>query len=660
MQALFSGILQWSLMASFFVLAVMALRLLFAKAPKWIICLLWGLVALRLICPISIESSFSLVPENLSSGQLLSNVGNLYIEDTDIIYENSNHYQEAINAGLTPIHSEIGNYVITVKGSYTSPATLRDTLLPFLSYVWLAGLMVMLVYIAASYFMLRRKMTEATHFQDNIWQCQAVDSPFVLGFFRPRIYLPYHISDEDIQNVLAHEQAHIQRKDHWWKPLGFLLLSIHWFNPILWLAYLLLCRDIESACDEKVIRSMSKQQKQAYSTALLHCSIHRRRIAACPLAFGETGVKERIMRIMNYKKPAFWLVIAVIIVSIVAGVCLLTIPETQHEPGENDDKLLEMAHQVAQLNYTSLGSTPLLLNRDETYQAILGYGSEAVRVYVDYLKKNSDLQYNPLTKEGEKQMVMALACAQITGIGHDTDGYGTTWSSGQQWLKLYQSSKKADYSPDLTVTDLCTPWQRKNVHCFGQNADVQQIWQTEYPQNETFTLSHSGLSCLILSPSADFHISDYKIFRSDGTLYDTGNRSLLESRSLNVLETEEGWQLLQPIHTGEYIYVLEVYWDHYDITAIYGLKIVVTEEKSGYELAHQKVVNYFAEQASGLTVNFERTIHFGTATARSYYYIFSIKGLPDGNCQVAVDVDGKTMYSYSMEGDTILFGKILE
>ena len=165
--------------------------------------------------------------------------------------------------------------------------------------------------------------------RENIWQCELTGSPFVLGLFHPRIYLPYQISASDMDNVIAHEQAHIRRKDHWWKPVGFLLLSIHWFNPVIWIAYVLLCRDIEAACDEKVINHMSKDEMRAYSAALLNCSVHRRRIAACPLAFGEIGVKERINRVMNYRKPAFWIIVLVVILCAVVAVCFLTTPSKQ-------------------------------------------------------------------------------------------------------------------------------------------------------------------------------------------------------------------------------------------------------------------------------------------------------------------------------------------
>lgn len=326
MEELFLELVQLSLTGSLFALAVMLVRIIFRKAPKWLFCLLWGVVALRLICPISIESNFSLIPDRLASGQILSNVGSDYVGEVDIIYENNAGYSNAVEAGRQPIYSDNGYYVVTDKDSYDAPVTVGEAVYPILSWIWLAGMVLMLSYTAVSYALLKRKMEEATLLRDNIWQCEQVDSPFVLGILKPRIYLPYQISDSDMGNVISHEQAHIHRKDHWWKPIGFLLLSVHWFNPVMWMAYILLCRDIEAACDEKVIKHMEKDEIRAYSTALLHCSVHRRRIAACPLAFGEVGVKERIKRVMSYKKPAFWIIILAIIASIIAGILLLTDP----------------------------------------------------------------------------------------------------------------------------------------------------------------------------------------------------------------------------------------------------------------------------------------------------------------------------------------------
>jgi len=331
MQELFFEVAKLNLIGSLFALTVMVVRLIFRKAPKWIFCILWGIVALRLICPFSIESHFSLVPDRIASGQIITTVGESYIGSVDIIYENDAEYSSAVEAGREPIYSGGGYYVVTEKNSLEAPKTIGETVYPV---VWVAGVALMLTYTAVSYLALRKKMEEATHLQDNIWQCEQVDSPFVLGLIRPRIYLPYAISDSDTVNVIAHEQAHIQRKDHWWKPIGFVLLSIHWFNPVLWLAYILLCRDIEAACDEKVIAHMNKEEMRAYSTALLHCSVRRRRIAACPLAFGEVGVKERIKRVMNYKKPAFWIILLVVAVSTAAGLLLLTDPVGKITPFE--------------------------------------------------------------------------------------------------------------------------------------------------------------------------------------------------------------------------------------------------------------------------------------------------------------------------------------
>ena len=348
MQTVFLELVKLSLIGSLFAVAVMLVRLVFRKAPKWLFCVLWGVVALRLICPVSIESNVSLVPDRLASGQIITNVGNEFIGDVDIIYENNAGYSNAVEAGRQPIYSGDGYYVVTEKDSLEAPKTVGETVYPILSWIWLAGVVLMLAYTAVSYFLLRKKMEEATYLRDNIWQCEQVDSPFVLGFIKPRIYLPYAITDSDMANVIAHEQAHIQRKDHWWKPIGFLLLSIHWFNPVLWLAYILLCRDIEAACDEKVIKHMEKDEMRAYSTALLHCSVHRRRIAACPLAFGEVGVKERIKRVMNYKKPAFWIIIAAVVACSVAVICFVTNPK--------DDKLPNIhshAYVVEEVTYES-------------------------------------------------------------------------------------------------------------------------------------------------------------------------------------------------------------------------------------------------------------------------------------------------------------------
>lgn len=302
-----------SITASWLVLAIIAVRLIFKKTPKWILCLLWGLVAIRLICPFSFESALSLIPSAEPLPQ-------------EIIYT----AQPEIQSGVPVIDNTV-NPVLESSMTPIEPASVNPTQIWsfILSQVWFLGMVLMLIYSLVSYLLLKRKVATAIPVRRGIKQSEFVDSPFVLGIIRPMIYLPIGMAEGDMAYVIAHEKAHIRRRDHWWKPLGFLLLSIYWFNPLLWAAYILLCRDIEAACDEKVIREMDKDDRRAYSTALLNCSIHRRRIAACPLAFGEVGVKERVKGVMNYKKPAFWVILIALVICIVIAVCFMTNPKNE-------------------------------------------------------------------------------------------------------------------------------------------------------------------------------------------------------------------------------------------------------------------------------------------------------------------------------------------
>ncbi len=317
MSGLFLKILNMSISASWLVLAVILLRFLLKKAPKWVNICLWGIVALRLICPFSIESAFSLIP----SAETVS---------PEIMMD----WSPTIDTGV-PVLNAVVNPVITESFAPEPIASANplQILIPVWALIWLLGILVLLLYTAISYWRLRRKVDTAVLLRENIFQSENVGSPFVLGIIRSRIYLPYEMKNDDMAHVIAHEQAHIRRRDHWWKPLGFLLLTIHWFNPLMWLAYILLCRDIELACDEKVIKELGSDARADYTQALVGCSVGRRMIAACPLAFGEVGVKQRVKSIMNYKKPAFWIVLAAVIVCIVVAVCFLTNPKSDVHVG---------------------------------------------------------------------------------------------------------------------------------------------------------------------------------------------------------------------------------------------------------------------------------------------------------------------------------------
>ncbi|MCQ2536916.1 MAG: M56 family metallopeptidase [Lachnospiraceae bacterium] len=310
MDALFLKIANMGITVTWLVLAVLIIRLVFKKAPKWLHCGLWGLVAFRLICPFSIESVLSLVPSSTPLPE-------------GIIYAT----EPQIQSGITLIDRPINVYLAeTMRPDPVESANPMQIITFILAIVWLVGVVAMLIYSAVSYIVLRFQVRTSVPLDKNIRQCDCINSPFVLGVFRPMIYLPFGLNEETMVHVIAHEKAHISRRDYLWKPIGFLLLSVYWFNPILWVAYIFLCRDIEAACDEKVIKGMGKEELRAYSTALLQCSIKKRSITACPVAFGETNVKKRITDIINYKKPAFWIILLALVACVVVAICFMTNP----------------------------------------------------------------------------------------------------------------------------------------------------------------------------------------------------------------------------------------------------------------------------------------------------------------------------------------------
>ena len=312
MAAVFLKLLNLSISASWLVLAVLVLRLVSKRSPKWMNVLLWGMVALRLMLPFSIESALSLIP---SAETLSPEV--VRFDPAPTITSGVEFIDNAVNPSLSesfaaaPLASVNPLYVWTYLAGW----------------VWLIGLGAMLLYALVSYLRLRRRVSVSLCVRENIYLCDAISSPFILGVVKPRIYLPSGLDEVQRQNVLSHERAHLARRDHWWKPLGFALLAVYWFNPALWLAYTLLCRDIELACDERVIRTMDESAVKTYSTVLLACSMPRKAVITCPLAFGEVGVKERVRNALRYKKPAFWVVAASVAVCVVVAVCFLTNPE---------------------------------------------------------------------------------------------------------------------------------------------------------------------------------------------------------------------------------------------------------------------------------------------------------------------------------------------
>ena len=360
MGGVFSKVLNMSIAASWLILAVIVLRLLLRKAPKWIRCILWGIVAVRLICPVSFESTLSLVPnaedinsamvrfsgESMAAGGGPTIVSPIEIDggasmdarsDGIVGGASMDARSDGIVGGASmdirsdDIDSGVPVSVRpdgTAAGGHSLAAESRANL-PYLwmetgGILWIIGLGCLLGYALIGYLRLRGSVSEAILLRDNIWIGDRVASPFILGMFRPRIYLSSSAEESQMGYMLAHEQAHIRRGDHWWKLLGYLLLAVYWFNPLSWVAYILLSRDMELACDEKVIRGLDEAEKKSYLFALLNCSTQRRMVLACPPAFGEVGVKQRVNAVLDYKKPGFWMVLVSVFVCLIVAVCFLT------------------------------------------------------------------------------------------------------------------------------------------------------------------------------------------------------------------------------------------------------------------------------------------------------------------------------------------------
>lgn len=312
MNALFSQLLRQSLTAGWIILALLALRPLLKKVPRWVSCLLWSLPAVRLLLPAALESRVSLVPQQLTAGAL----------------------------NLTPIPMTHIPVPTTVEAAPAAQHFSWEAVLPWL---WLAGMAALAVYALFSYIRLLRRVQVSIRVGDRVFICDNVRSPFILGLFRPRIYLPSDMDQNRAKLVLSHERSHLRRGDHLWKPLGYALLCLHWFNPLCWAAYILFCRDIEQACDEAVVKDMEAWEKKAYSAALAACSVPRSAIAACPLAFGEVGVKQRIRGILNYRKPKFWVMVlsAVLCAALAAGFLTDPVKASQPETATQDPSPVE-------------------------------------------------------------------------------------------------------------------------------------------------------------------------------------------------------------------------------------------------------------------------------------------------------------------------------
>lgn len=310
MDSLFIDIMNNAIVASWLIVAIIILRLVLKKVPKWIHCLLWGLVAIKLLIPVNIESPFGILPST-----------------KPISHDITVAEVPAVDTVATGIDGNI-NFVLAenLSGDNNALATVAPmkAFVSVASIIWVVGIIIMLAYFIVSFLVIKRRVAASIRVASNIYECDDIVSPFILGLVSPKIYFPSGLDTKVKECVIAHENTHINRRDFLWKPLGFVVLAVYWFNPLCWISYVLLCRDIEYACDEKTTKDKDDSWRADYCQALLDCSVQRKMITACPVAFGEVSVKERIRKVINYKKPAFWGIVAALVVCAVVAVCFMT------------------------------------------------------------------------------------------------------------------------------------------------------------------------------------------------------------------------------------------------------------------------------------------------------------------------------------------------
>ncbi len=465
MDTVFLKLVHMSAGAAWLVGAVIALRLCFRGVPKAIHCALWALVAVRLLCPVSIESSVSLVPDKIAGGEIVSSwMGTEEVEE-DVL--------EAGSAGDTSqkVANDRQNVVYGTKA----------TAISMLSKIWLAGAASMLLYAAVACLRLRSAVRLSIHARENIWRCERVDTPFVMGVFRPRIYLPLEMDERQTELVLAHERAHLRRGDHIWKLLGFALLSVYWFSPPIWVAYILFCRDMELACDEMAVSCMDTNGRKAYSMALLDNSASHRKSAVYPLAFGEVGVKRRIAAVLRYKKPAVIVTAASLLVFAVAAVCLLTDPASEGssaDAGGAAEEARESAVDAAEED-----------TLHDAFFNVLGYDGY---VYVDDGGGvgHQIRTYYAISDNGDFPIAVSFGFGDAQDYAIDLDGDGITelitnvqyGGDGAQRVYVYRWRGDAIVRGELPTTMLPASFDD-----WGTNA----TWSEYVPENGIFRLHYA-------------------------------------------------------------------------------------------------------------------------------------------------------------------------
>ena len=534
MAAVFLKLLNLSISASWLVLAVLVLRLISKRSPKWVNVLLWGIVALRLVLPFSIESALSLIP----SAETVSPAA-VQFAPAPTITSGVSIIDNAVNPSLS-------EHFAAVPTASVNPLYVWKEIA---GWVWLIGLGAMLLYALVSYLRLRRRVSVSLPVQDHIYLCDAISSPFILGVVKPHIYLPSGLDEVQRQNVLAHEQAHLARRDHWWKPLGFALLAVYWFNPVLWLAYTLLCRDIELACDERVIRTMDESAVKTYSTVLLACSMPRKAVITCPLAFGEVGVKERVRNALHYKKPAFWVVAASVAVCVVVAVCFLTDPEHETMKWAKNLRVDDVVRVELTIMPQATDKQYKDFNADEIAEAVAlinKSGGRYVRSMEPLTGGSTELYVT--TMDGVRHTVVNNGNVYLCIDGDAYRNFYVTWPYTEGDSPLPDSFQVGDTQATYANRFYVDDWSICIVGQWLRNAGTR-IWWSDSSDAYLGVVKHTGLA-------------------DELTGLQNAGRAVEELDGCYRCVTQEGFSntvvYLYPAPSGESYYRVETHWSYDD------------------------------------------------------------------------------------------------
>lgn len=478
MDSLFTSVLEISWQAGLIALAVMAVRPLLRRAPRRAVCMLWLLVALRLLLParLTVESPVSLQQPESPPIQAYQE-----LRQQEKVYVSAPPEQRLEMAG---------------------PAAAQGfALLDQLPAIWLTGVGCMALYMALSLLRMRWRLRAAPRIQDNVYRCTDWSTPFVLGVIAPRIYVPETVSEQDFPQVLAHERCHIRRWDHVWKPLAFLLLAVNWFNPVLWAAYVLLGRDMERACDEMVLKNATPIQRAAYSRALVSCAAQPKMAAVCPLAFGEVAVKERVKNVLNYKKPALWAVILLVVAAAIIGACLLTKPGYKNVGTLDAEKLFALRTEYVgdnaavsgildALGFRELGSS----GADYGYAVHLSTDKEPMGITVLYtyegaVPRKSEERYRQIAMRGYIALALIDNAEWFSWQEHGADGTSNqTDSTAGDWLYPtvypgYPDTARESAEGLRAYINMLQQWMKDGVvpYAYGSGERDVWAWNADFP-----------------------------------------------------------------------------------------------------------------------------------------------------------------------------------